>query len=337
MSTSDISKDGASKSKCDDDVCEEIGKLQNMSTADDKDNASICANCGKEGAKNICNKCKEVKYCNAACKKKHRHKHKKDCEEHVRHAAELHDEKLFKEPPSNEDCPICFIRLPTLRPTGSKYKLCCGKVICCGCYFAPIYDNQGNMVDEDKQNQCPFCRVLAPKSGEVNERLNKRLKLGDAIAIHNVGCYYRGATYGYPQDDTKALQLWHRAGELGYSEAYVCIGYAYSNGKGVEIDEKKADYYYEIAAMRGNVKARCNLGNNEARAGNFERALKHYMIAVRGGYTGSLDTIREMYTNGHAAKADYTKALQLYQKYLGEIKSTQRDEAAAADEKYRYY
>ena len=35
-----------------------------------------------------------VKYCNAACKKKHRKKHKKACERRV---AEMHDEKLFKE------------------------------------------------------------------------------------------------------------------------------------------------------------------------------------------------------------------------------------------------
>ena len=50
---------------------------------------SICASCGREGNSenmNKCNKCKEVKYCNAACKKKHRSKHKKVCE---RRAAEL--------------------------------------------------------------------------------------------------------------------------------------------------------------------------------------------------------------------------------------------------------
>ena len=70
MSTSDSCKDGASKSNCD-GICEMNDKLQNMSTAD-KD-ILVCANCGKEGANNICNKCKMVKYCNAACKKKHRH------------------------------------------------------------------------------------------------------------------------------------------------------------------------------------------------------------------------------------------------------------------------
>ncbi len=43
-------------------------------------------------------------------------------------------------------------------------------------------------------------------------------------------------------------------------------------------------------------------------------------------------------SNGNATKEEYTKALQLYQAYLSEIKSPQRDKAAAAhDECYRYY
>lgn len=57
MSTSDISKickDGASKSS--DDCSELVGKLQNMSSADNGD-VSACANCGKEGSDNGMNKC----------------------------------------------------------------------------------------------------------------------------------------------------------------------------------------------------------------------------------------------------------------------------------------
>jgi len=50
-----------------------------------------------------------------------------------------------------------------------------------------------------------------------------------------------------------------------------------------------------------------------------------------------LDKIKELYSEGHAAKEDYMKALQSYQEYLGEIKSDQRDKAAAADDHYRYY
>jgi len=81
-----------------------------------RDDASKCASCGKEGKNgdmNNCNKCKSVKYCNAACKKKHRKKHKKACERRV---AELHDEQLFKEV-EPEECPICFLTLPHTRLT----------------------------------------------------------------------------------------------------------------------------------------------------------------------------------------------------------------------------
>jgi len=325
----------------DDGVCDVNDKLQNMSTTDkDKDIVSVCANCGKEGddINNICNKCKQVKYCNASCKKKHRHKHKKECEEHIRLAAEqsakLHDIELFKQPPPAEDCPICFIQLPTL-DSGRIYMSCCGKVICSGCAFAPVYDNQGNKVDIEKQNECAFCRVVAPKSNKVSiERLTKRMEADDANAMHNLGMMYYQGTDGFPQDYTKALTLWHRAVEFGYSAAYNNIGYAYDHGQGVEVDEEKAVYYYELAAMGGDVHARHNLGTLEDNEDKFDRALKHYMIAVRGGESKSLDYIKDMYTNGDATKEDYTKALQAYQEYLGEIRSDQRDKAAAFSDVY---
>ena len=54
--------------------------LNDMSISDDVPSiVSTCANCGKEDVDvtNTCNKCKMVMYCNAACKKKHRSKHKK--------------------------------------------------------------------------------------------------------------------------------------------------------------------------------------------------------------------------------------------------------------------
>ena len=41
--------------------------------------------------------------------------------------------------------------------------------------------------------------------------------------------------------------------------------------------------------------------------------------------------------DGHATKDDYAKALRAYQAYLAEIKSAQRDAAAAARANYRYY
>ena len=138
------------------------------------------------------------------------------------------------------------------------------------------------------------------------------------------------------QDWEKALELWHRATELGHAASYYSIGCAYHHGEGVERDMNKAVHYYELAAIGGSINARHNLGNAEFRAGNIDRALKHYMIAVRSGSNESLKIIKQLFTHGGVTKDDYMNGLKNYQAYLVEIKSDQRD-AAAADEEYKYY
>ena len=92
-----------------------------------------------------------------------------------------------------------------------------------------------------------------------------------------------------------------------------------------------------IAAIEGNEVARYNLGIKEGEAGNMNRALKHHMIAAESGEPHSLKKIQKLYTNGHATKDDYANALRAYQAYLAEIKSTQRDKAAAFDDGYKYH
>ena len=198
-----------------------------------------------------------------------------------------------------------------------------------------LYDDQGNIVAEKK---CPFCRTPDPTSNEeIMERFNKRVELEDPLAIYSIGCYYHHGTNGYPVDNTKALELYHQTAELGYAKAYNGIGYAYEYGEGVEVDKEKAAHYYELAAIGGNAVARHNLGCVEKKRGNLDRALKHYIIAVGGGYAKSLKRIQSMYNDGYATKEDYSNSLQVYQTYLGEIKSVQRDKAAVADDQFRYY
>ena len=303
-------------------------KIEDLSN-NDNDESAECANCGKEGSNlNICNKCKEATYCNAACKKKHKSKHKKRCE---RRAAELHDEALFREPPPQQgDCPICFLLLPSM-DSGQRYMSCCGKTICSGCSYADVQDNHGNIVVGKK---CSFCRTPTPTSDkEIIERIKKRMELGDEYAFDMIGCFHDEGEYGVPQDSAKAVELWRKAGKFGYNN----IGSSYYNGEGVERDEKMASHYFELSAMEGNVMARYNLGANEYNAGNYDRALKHYMIAVRGGDTDSVKEIQRMYKEGHATKDHYANALRSHQAYLNEINSDQRDKAAALGDDHRYY
>ena len=300
-----------------------------MSTSDI---ISLCANCGKSeentDSLKACTACKMVKYCNRDCQIAHRPQHKKACK---KRAAELHDEKLFKQPPPKGDCPICMLLLPSLH-TGSMYRSCCGKRICSGCIHAVSIRDGG-------VGLCPFCRTPSPTPEEMIEQMKKRVELGDAQAIYNLGVFYSEGLYGLPQDHAKASELYHQAGELGHTRSYFNIGILYYNGDGVERDEKKALHYWELAAMGGDTEARHNLGYSEYyKKSNWDRALKHWLIAAGGGSDNSVKGIQQLYMDGYATKEDYTKALQTYQKCIDEIRSEQRDQAAAFDEAmYKYY
>ena len=150
--------------------------------------------------------------------------------------------------------------------TGWKYNVCCGKIICSGCIHAVRLTKGKNM--------CPFCRALAPTSYEEGiERMNKRMEVGDAQAIYELGGFYFEGMCGMPQDRDKALELWHQSAELGNAESYSMIGNAYMSGNGVERNEKKAIHYWELAAMGGDENGRNNLGCFYGYAGNYGSAI----------------------------------------------------------------
>ena len=273
-----------------------------------------CASCGQGGGDlKTCTACKLVKYCNASCQKAHRPMHKKECK---KRAAELHDKALFKQPPEREECGICMLPLP-LNSEEWRYQTCCGKILCNGCIHA------ANTVDSSPVS------ILQNSSNRfgrgVNEMTKKRAEGDDSMAIQTLGCLYERGGMSLPQDYEKAMELWLRAGELGSVEAYYCVGIAYRDGEGVERDMKKARYYFELAAMGGDVDARQNVGVFEARAGNYDRAVKHWMISAEAGDDDSLEKIRKCFMNGHATKDDFEKALRAHKKAKDEMKSDQRE------------
>ena len=287
-------------------------------------NDNTCANCGEENSGDLkaCTACKLVKYCNRECQIAHRPQHIKACK---KRAAELHDEALFKDPPPPEECPICMLPPPVYEDhTGSTFHSCCGKRICNGCEYA--------MRDTGSKNLelCPFCKTPPENSdkGEIKS-MKKLMEKGNAGAFHQLGyCYYRGSM-GMPQDQAKANELYLKAGELGHAGAYYNLGNTYNNGRGVEVDKKKAKHYYELAAMNGSVHARNNLGCMEGKAGNHQRAMKHLLISARAGYKPSLGLVKKGYMLGDVTKEEYANTLRAYQKIQDETKSDARDKAQA--------
>ena len=179
----------------------------------------------------------------------------------------------------------------------------------------------------------PFRTPPPALEKEAIERRKKRMEVGDLYSFFRMGCYYSRGLSGMPQDSAKAIEFWHKAGKVAYTN----IGHAYYNGEGVERDAKMARHYFELAAMGGDSNARHNLGLTEENSGNYDRALKHHMIAVRGGDTDSVKEIQRMYMNGHATKDQYAYALRSHQAYVNEIESDQREQAAAFRDDCSYY
>jgi len=284
---------------------------------------STCANCGKEGNSdnmNTCNKCKSVKYCNAACKKKHRSKHKKACDRRV---AELHDEQLFKEPPPREECPICMLPLP-VDAIQMTFQTCCGKTICNGCIYAMCMSEGGGLI------LCPYCRTPESSSDEEHiKRTKKLMDIGNAEAFNHLAGYYELGRMGLPQDHRKANELLLKSGELGCTEAYYNLGCNYDNGDGVEVDKKKAKQYYELAAMGGDVNARHALGCDEGRDGNVDRAMRHFINVARAGKEEAVKAVKIGFMNGVLTKDEYANTLRAHHEIQKEMKSDERDKAAA--------
>ena len=183
----------------------------------------------------------------------------------------------------------------------------------------------------DELGMCAFCREMPASSDEaIIERYKKLMEKGNADAYHQLGGYYGAGTMGFPQDWTKAMELWRKAGELGCAGGNSHLGELYDKGMGVVVDKKKANHYYELAAMGGDVCARHNLGCKEYNASNYQRAYKHYMIAAQSGYNVSLDEVKEGFMRGFVAKDEYEQTLRIYQKRVDAETSDTRSEALFA-------
>jgi hypothetical protein len=282
-----------------------------------------CAACGKGGDIDTwypCGECDLVKYCNDTCKNDHRTKHKQFCEKCI-----AHDKILFKQPPLPKDCPICMLPFPCIYEfdAGTTFYACCGKELCHGCF---------NAMDEiDGDHPCPFCRSPNVSTSDEEEvrRLEALKEKGNEVAIYQLGEYYENGSHGLPQNWAKANELYLVAGELGYTDAYFNLACNYGDGFGMEIDEKKEKYYYEIAAIHGNVMARHYLGRMEGQSGNYQRMFKHLIISATGGYKFSLNGVKDGYTNGYVTKDQYENTIRECQKSQDEMKSEARDIVAS--------
>ena len=132
--------------------------------------------------------------------------------------------------------------------------------------------------------------------------------------------YYNGFN-GFQQDHTKAIELYARAAELGFSEAHSHLGIMYYEGG----DLKKAKIHLEAAAMAGHEAARLNIGSLDYNSGNMERAVKHWTIAASAGYHAAMHELRKLFEKGAVSRETIDSILVAYNTSCAEMRSKARD------------
>jgi hypothetical protein len=199
-------------------------------------------------------------------------------------------------------------------------------MLCCGCVRAHVV-----ATTDTEAYKCVFCRSALPSSDEEDsERMKKRVEGNDAQAMINLGTYYQFGMMGLRQDNAKALELFHKSAKLGNNIAHFSLSVCYQTGDIVEKDTRKETYHKQLAAMSGEVRARYNLGCAEGNAGNMDRACKHWMISANVGCDLSMKAVQEGYKSGFVTKDDNAKTARAYGNPIDEMKSDDRDRAAAA-------
>ena len=105
----------------------------------------------------------------------------------------------------------------------------------------------------------------------------------------------------------------------------------YWKGNGVGMDEEKAAYHFEKAAIGGDPGARHLIAFTEEENGNIERAVKHLIIAANLGYDSSMKALWKHYSRGNITKEDLDATLRAHQAAVNATKSEQREIVDADD------
>jgi TPR repeat protein len=134
------------------------------------------------------------------------------------------------------------------------------------------------------------------------------------------GSYYDGLL-GLQQDQTKAMELYSRAVDIGSSQAHHQLANIYHEGGNL----KKAKFHFEAAAMAGHDEARYNLGVMEKKSGNMDGAVKHWTIAASAGHYNAMHNLLVGFERGIVSRVSIDSTLAAYNSSCAEFRSEARD------------
>ena len=98
-----------------------------------------------------------------------------------------------------------------------------------------------------------FALLLSVAFAQSLDEPRKRAESGDANAQTFLGWMYTNGS-GVPVDDIEASKWYRLAAEQGHTGAQYYLGINYANGKGVPKDDAEAVRWYRLAADQGNLR-----------------------------------------------------------------------------------
>ena len=236
---------------------------------------------------------------------------------------------IFAPITEREECPICLLSLPT-EEDEIAFMPCCGKMICSGCVHKNIITHRKNGVPRHEM-KCAFCRQLTPKSSVKG--LKKLMKKNNIQSFIQMAERYRTGD-GVLQSDTRALEMYIRAAELGHAQAYAHIGHCYDQGSAVEEDVPKSIEFFEVAAKKESIRAYRWIAEFHGINGDNKKGFEYLNVAASAGCQKALNTLMKLYEITYElkllSKDDLAKTLRAHQASLNDLKSKDRDDARIA-------
>ena len=256
----------------------------------------------------------------------------------------------------HDECVLCCYPFPVTE-IESRYKECCGELICRGCIIAqqrtliigtnvkkPIAGSREEglefmkILSSEQIMVCPFCRAEDSTNEEFVKRLWKRIdEYKDPRAMHHMGDLYLKGEHGLTKNLKKGEKFLQWAYNLGDPTAVNLLAELYT----LYIpDPARMMKYLEEGVKRGNAHCTNHVGVLVAQSGNHEEANRHFMTAARSGHDWAM---RNLMTNYRApdsvvSKEDLAATLRAHKAINDKRKSEPREYAKrqkAFEEKVR--
>ena len=238
--------------------------------------------------------------------------------------------ELWEPIPPTPDCPICLVPMP-FDNSKVDYLWCCGNTICSACnkeYFRSIsiINSTRKATLPPLPRACLFCRDSQQTMSQADfiERYKSRVRRGDGRAAWNLAAYYQRGYYGLARDESRALQMYHTAANLGSVEVLSNLGFYYTNKYNAAGEKENGMMYLKIGASKGYVYAHIELADIESSNGNSALAMKHLRLAASAGHVPSMKRLWTSFQKKDLSKVDLEETLRAHKAACDQMSSIAR-------------